>query len=130
MIVACGPCLLPVVKAGAVGLTSVVGYSKLRDKKLTKKGDRKKKRNIRKKRKTARGKNKKKGSQKGGSGMVETSGDYEKWLSELTRRDSDEASELQDNCNHYLSEGILISCLLYTSPSPRDGLLSRMPSSA
>ena len=32
------------------------------------------------------------------------------------------------------SEGALIdrvqSCLLYTSPSPRDGLLSRMPSSA
>ena len=26
--------------------------------------------------------------------------------------------------------GLLISCLLYTSPSPRDGLLSRMPSSA
>ena len=25
---------------------------------------------------------------------------------------------------------ILNSCLLYTSPSPRDGLLSRMPSSA
>ena len=25
---------------------------------------------------------------------------------------------------------ILWSCLLYTSPSPRDGLLSRMPSSA
>ena len=24
----------------------------------------------------------------------------------------------------------LYSCLLYTSPSPRDGLLSRMPSSA
>ena len=24
----------------------------------------------------------------------------------------------------------LIICLLYTSPSPRDGLLSRMPSSA
>ena len=24
----------------------------------------------------------------------------------------------------------IISCLLYTSPSPRDGLLSRMPSSA
>ena len=23
-----------------------------------------------------------------------------------------------------------INCLLYTSPSPRDGLLSRMPSSA
>ena len=26
--------------------------------------------------------------------------------------------------------GMSISCLLYTSPSPRDGLLSRMPSSA
>ena len=25
---------------------------------------------------------------------------------------------------------LLIDCLLYTSPSPRDGLLSRMPSSA
>ena len=26
--------------------------------------------------------------------------------------------------------GQIYSCLLYTSPSPRDGLLSRMPSSA
>ena len=26
--------------------------------------------------------------------------------------------------------GLLYTCLLYTSPSPRDGLLSRMPSSA
>ena len=26
--------------------------------------------------------------------------------------------------------GLLPCCLLYTSPSPRDGLLSRMPSSA
>ena len=29
-----------------------------------------------------------------------------------------------------ISEGYIYSCLLYTSPSPRDGLLSRMPSSA
>ena len=29
----------------------------------------------------------------------------------------------------YLPDGVE-SCLLYTSPSPRDGLLSRMPSSA
>ena len=29
-----------------------------------------------------------------------------------------------------LSEHLLRICLLYTSPSPRDGLLSRMPSSA
>ena len=27
-------------------------------------------------------------------------------------------------------EAVLHACLLYTSPSPRDGLLSRMPSSA
>ena len=36
---------------------------------------------------------------------------------------------------HSLSDGLLMAqeagvCLLYTSPSPRDGLLSRMPSSA
>ena len=29
-----------------------------------------------------------------------------------------------------VKEGKLTTCLLYTSPSPRDGLLSRMPSSA
>ena len=28
------------------------------------------------------------------------------------------------------AKGIYVYCLLYTSPSPRDGLLSRMPSSA
>ena len=32
-----------------------------------------------------------------------------------------------ENTGHYANSGI---CLLYTSPSPRDGLLSRMPSSA
>ena len=31
-----------------------------------------------------------------------------------------------DNASKYL----IMACLLYTSPSPRDGLLSRMPSSA
>ena len=30
----------------------------------------------------------------------------------------------------YVLDATDISCLLYTSPSPRDGLLSRMPSSA
>ena len=29
-----------------------------------------------------------------------------------------------------LIDSVWIPCLLYTSPSPRDGLLSRMPSSA
>ena len=33
-----------------------------------------------------------------------------------------------DTLNHYYTKDI--PCLLYTSPSPRDGLLSRMPSSA
>ena len=32
--------------------------------------------------------------------------------------------------NMTMDNGVFISCLLYTSPSPRDGLLSRMPSSA
>ena len=44
---------------------------------------------------------------------------------------------IQDIIKNLASEGVTISaedlvegCLLYTSPSPRDGLLSRMPSSA
>jgi len=31
---------------------------------------------------------------------------------------------------HYIASFPTMPCLLYTSPSPRDGLLSRMPSSA
>ena len=34
------------------------------------------------------------------------------------------------SCDVECEEGCLYTCLLYTSPSPRDGLLSRMPSSA
>ena len=34
------------------------------------------------------------------------------------------------NANMYAISQRTESCLLYTSPSPRDGLLSRMPSSA
>ena len=30
----------------------------------------------------------------------------------------------------FVFHNLLLACLLYTSPSPRDGLLSRMPSSA
>ena len=37
--------------------------------------------------------------------------------------------ELED-CAFPLLAGVVQTCLLYTSPSPRDGLLSRMPSSA
>ena len=41
-------------------------------------------------------------------------------------------SNMQDNKNPILTvgDGLTRACLLYTSPSPRDGLLSRMPSSA
>ena len=38
---------------------------------------------------------------------------------------SDDAKKVYTNCT-----AAVLSCLLYTSPSPRDGLLSRMPSSA
>ena len=38
------------------------------------------------------------------------------WMSKVVATD-----DLREECLH---------CLLYTSPSPRDGLLSRMPSSA
>ena len=38
--------------------------------------------------------------------------------------------ELSDTELTFRDEDDYISCLLYTSPSPRDGLLSRMPSSA
>ena len=41
------------------------------------------------------------------------------------------SSYLWRNIIPYAEEvGRVIACLLYTSPSPRDGLLSRMPSSA
>ena len=35
-----------------------------------------------------------------------------------------------DVCDRVRFDDVDIGCLLYTSPSPRDGLLSRMPSSA
>ena len=47
----------------------------------------------------------------------------------------EQANSLEDTeavvvANDDFNEGELYICLLYTSPSPRDGLLSRMPSSA
>ena len=40
------------------------------------------------------------------------------------------AGALIARVNYFGSQALLAGCLLYTSPSPRDGLLSRMPSSA
>ena len=39
-------------------------------------------------------------------------------------------SDSEDNSRRPRKKGEVKNCLLYTSPSPRDGLLSRMPSSA
>ena len=39
-------------------------------------------------------------------------------------------NETCPNCRYIYKYDRLYTCLLYTSPSPRDGLLSRMPSSA
>ena len=36
----------------------------------------------------------------------------------------------EERVNELFAKDIEVTCLLYTSPSPRDGLLSRMPSSA
>ena len=38
--------------------------------------------------------------------------------------------EVRASWDSHSTVGIVTGCLLYTSPSPRDGLLSRMPSSA
>ena len=39
-------------------------------------------------------------------------------------------SGLTVDCANDLKANLILSCLLYTSPSPRDEVLSRMPSSA
>ena len=43
---------------------------------------------------------------------------------------SDSSGAFQFETNGANTVSISNTCLLYTSPSPRDGLLSRMPSSA
>ena len=57
---------------------------------------------------------------------------YTVWV-DVDAKDQDEAIDLACNSNYSIdvkSKDNHKSCLLYTSPSPRDGLLSRMPSSA
>ena len=47
--------------------------------------------------------------------------------SQIPALTDEEFQQLEENI---LSEGEVLSCLLYTSPSPRDRTRSRMPSSA
>ena len=48
----------------------------------------------------------------------------------LHRLVGDRLEPFDQGIEHRTINALLLSCLLYTSPSPRDGLLSRMPSSA
>ena len=45
----------------------------------------------------------------------------------ITKESTFRGTKYHDVVEYYIKNG---TCLLYTSPSPRDGLLSRMPSSA
>ena len=69
----------------------------------------------------------------GVSGAVsKITGTFGKGLAALTL-DEDYQQKRRENMSQRptnLGQGLAKGCLLYTSPSPRDGLLSRMPSSA
>ena len=51
-------------------------------------------------------------------------------VSQFTQRTQIEVEEALQSIQALGARCLILDCLLYTSPSPRDGLLSRMPSSA
>ena len=62
--------------------------------------------------------------------LEQTDGNFEQAVDFLRTKGLAAASK---KAGRAATEGMVaaaVSCLLYTSPSPRDGLLSRMPSSA
>ena len=67
-----------------------------------------------------------------------SNGDHKEDLQNKETDEFEEDNALEDDSNNFALDGEVNdgavsqekSCLLYTSPSPRDGLLSRMPSSA
>ena len=68
-------------------------------------------------------------------GLRPFSSSIPKTLKKHLRKGGYNYSNIVDNWTKIVSKKIAdacypITCLLYTSPSPRDGLLSRMPSSA
>ena len=48
----------------------------------------------------------------------------------VTETDHESENIIKSIIKSFFPEHSFLACLLYTSPSPRDGLLSRMPSSA
>ena len=56
--------------------------------------------------------------------------DYMKYITALSAKDEQLVDLRVALAVEYHKIDRLLDCLLYTSPSPRDGLLSRMPSSA
>ena len=50
--------------------------------------------------------------------------------SRLAQELGQDAFQRRDSPSATVKSQLRVTCLLYTSPSPRDGLLSRMPSSA
>ena len=64
---------------------------------------------------------------KGTYPLLESFGEYQ-GLVELENQVGDMLKKYRENLKTILD--LIKNCLLYTSPSPRDGLLSRMPSSA
>ena len=58
------------------------------------------------------------------------------WTTQKHEKNTFQANKfkVEENARTFLGkneiQGLFKACLLYTSPSPRDGLLSRMPSSA
>ena len=53
-----------------------------------------------------------------------------KWESDVPQKNKDEGKVYLASMGIYMFTRGVIACLLYTSPSPRDATLSRMPSSA
>ena len=58
--------------------------------------------------------------------------DYDGLRGEDESERTDNVTDYKRTCIDFIEDisGSYLDCLLYTSPSPRDGLLSRMPSSA
>ena len=62
-----------------------------------------------------------------------TTAKAEKWVNEYKGKMAETPAEAVKDAEYIFTcvgNDNDLSCLLYTSPSPRDGLLSRMPSSA